>query len=132
MLELSKEMISVESYLADAKLVVEKQFGRFVHLPAEVVTTLTIEVARLIQLERQKQRKPRPEKVPPKQPATDQLMSKARSNPQVPPMVHSSPEEVQAPPKRSHTRKAPVVVTPPPRVRKPKPKVESKKSSRRR
>lgn len=128
-LELSKEMLSVEGYIADAKLIVEKQIGR--HYQWEHQAHLLIEIAKMLQAERSLHKKTSPVKIP-KDQGKDQVMSTARANPQVPLMVSSTPEEVR--PKRSHTKKPPVAeVAKPARVRKPKPKVEPQvKPSRRR
>lgn len=111
-LDLSKEMVSVEGYLADARLIVEKRIGK---LPYDLYTKTVIEVARLLQIERH-HKKPRTEKAStPKPPTTDQVMSSARANPQVPPMMSSTPsEEEPKPVKRSHKKKAPVEVKPAP------------------
>jgi hypothetical protein len=110
-LELSKEMVSVEGYLADARLLVEKQLGK--PFPPDTQAKFVIEVARMLQSERQHQphkKSAQGKMVAPKRSDTDQVMSAARSHPQVPPMVSASTESVPASPKRSHTRKTPVDV----------------------
>jgi hypothetical protein len=124
-LELSKEMLTVEGYIADARLITEKQLGRSITQCLDSYDSypgFVLEVAKLLQIERQHNlhKKPRPEKAPEKvsvqRSGTDRVMSEARSNPQVPPMVSASDDD-DAPviPKRKHTRKIPVEVKPTPR-----------------
>jgi hypothetical protein len=130
-LDLSKEMLTVEEYMADARLIVEDQLGKFI---APDIYAFVIEVARMLQIERQHNKKPRPKKAPEKVSVQcsrgDRLMSEARRNPQVPPMVSASDDEATQP-KRSHTRKTPVVTKATlqrvvPRVRKSKAKTPAK------
>jgi len=134
-LELSKEMLTVEGYLTDARLIVEKQLGK--RLPEEAWAKSIIEIARMLQIEHQHKLHKKPDgstPVPPRRLNSDSVMSSARKNPKLPPMV-SADEDVPVQPKRSHTRKTPVEVKAPPRrvTRVREPKAEPKrKSSRRR
>jgi hypothetical protein len=111
LLELSKEMLTVEGYLADAKLIAEKQLGK--HINPDTNARFVIEIAQMLQTEHQHNlhKKPRPEKVqekatPSRRIGVDRVMSEARSHPQVPPIVSASDDEVAVQPKRSHTRKS--------------------------
>lgn len=116
-LELSKEMLTVKGYLGDARVLVEEKLGGG-GAPLDIWATLIIEVARMLQVERQhhSHKKPKPEISNPLPPIrnSDSLMSSARKHPKLPPMV-SDDEGVQEKPKRSHTRKTPVEVKPLPR-----------------
>lgn len=141
-LELSKEMVLVEGYLADARLLVEKQLGK--PIPPDTQAKFIIEVARMLQIERQHHKKPKPESstlIPPRRLNSDSVMSSARKNPKLPPMV-SADEDVPVQSKRSHTRKTPIETKPTPRRVTPlsegraprvwKPKEPKRKNSRRR
>lgn len=128
-LELSKEMLMVQGYLGDAKLLVDQQLGK---IAPERVGGVVVEIAKMLQQERHHIHK----KAPPtalttqsSSPKTDQVMASARNNPQVPMMVSASDTE-PAPRKSPRIRKPKEVA---PRVRKTKKvEVKSVKKPRRR
>lgn len=115
-LELSKEMLAVKGYLGDARVIVEEQIGK--GASPDTLAKIIIEVARMLQVERQhhphkklKPESPAPAPVLPRRLNSDSLMSTARKNPKLPPMV-SADDDLPVQPKRSHTRKNPVEVNP--------------------
>ena len=94
-LELSKEMLAVKGYLSDARVLVEGvhlEMGRSTF--AGVTSSPILEVARMLQIEQHQNKhhkKSKPESttpvVPQKQVSSDSLMTRARKNPKLPPMV---------------------------------------------
>ena len=126
-LELSKEMLMVQGYLGDAKLLVDQQLGKIAH---ERIGVVIVEIAKMLQQERHHLHKKAPSvTTPSSSPKGDQVMESARNNPQVPLMVSASNEE-STPRNTSRVRKPKEVD---PRVQKPKKvEVKSVKKSRRR
>ena len=127
-LELSKEMLMVQGYLGDAKLLVDQQLGK---IAPERVGGVVVEIAKMLQQERHHIHKKAPPTPSAKStqsssPKTDQVMASARNNPQVPMMVSAS--DTEPAPRKSRPRKIA------PKVRKPEPKkrVEKRTSKPRR
>jgi outer membrane biosynthesis protein TonB len=112
-LELSKEMISVQGYLGDAKLLMSQQVGA---VPPDFWPRGVIEIARMLQQERHHQRKKLVDKagsVPLTRSRSAQAVLDARKNPQTPPVVSFDDDEPTPKPRR--------------KAAEPKKKVESKK-----
>lgn len=96
-LELSKEMISVQGYLGDAKLLLEQQLGK---VPADFWARGIIEIARMLQQERHHLRKKVVDKGVDKVAAThlkaNQVVENERRHPKVPPMISAHDDDGQA------------------------------------
>jgi hypothetical protein len=125
-LELSKEMLQVKGYLADAKLLVE-----------QLVTTpggsLIVEVARMLQQERHHGHKKSPEKgIAVHSKTTDRVMADARNHPQVPLMMSASDDEPVRERKSRPRKSKPTAVKKPAPKRKPDPRKKASKSKSRR
>lgn len=93
-LELSRELLAVKGYLSDAKLLVNEQLGNQTSVLSDWYSKNVIEVARMLQIEQHQNKhhkKSKPESttpvVPQKQVSSDSLMTRARKNPKLPPMV---------------------------------------------
>jgi len=123
-LGLSEELLSVKSYLSDARVLVDEQFGKSVVLDEyHCYIKNVIEVARMLQIERtHKKTKVRPESAPekekptnPKRASSDKLMSRVRANPKLPPMVFEPPVKRSS---SSRSSKVPVEKVRPSRSRK--------------
>jgi hypothetical protein len=96
-LALSSEMLAVKSYLSDARVLLDEQFGKGTFDCQ--YTKNVIEVARMLQAERANFKKGHPKSAPekekptnPKQASSDKLMSSVRANPKLPPLVSTEPQ----------------------------------------
>jgi hypothetical protein len=133
-LELSKEMVSVQGYLADARLILDEKIGK--GLSVDSWGKSLIEIARMLQIERhyaQHSRKVASDDKSasaPKQ-KTDQVMATARKHPQVPMMV-SAPNIEPVRERKSRPRKASPMLRNPEPKRRPTKRVEKRTSKPRR
>jgi hypothetical protein len=105
-LELSKEMISVQGYLRDAKLLMSQQLG---NAPPDSYHRVVIEIARMLQQERHHQRKKLVSDKAGSAPLTHsrsaQAVLDARKNPQTPPVVSFDDDEEEEPTPKPRRKK---------------------------